>query len=323
VGAGASCSVSVAFKPTLAGARGATLTVNSTGIGSPQTFAVSGTGQAAVTPGQLSVPGAVAFGTQNVGSPSGQNVTVTNIGGSAVTFSSVSSNNPSEFAISSNSCAGTVGAGMSCGFTVTFIPAAAGSRGATVTVISTGTGSPQSISVNGTGTSGSSNPTVTVVEYRNSEFDHYFITPVAAEISLLDSHAPPFQAWSRTGLSFNGYVNATAPATSVAICRFFNSTFAPKSSHFYAPHGLGCEATGASFPDWKLEDDRLFNSTLPDANGACPAGTVTVYRLYNAGMGGAPNHRYVTMSVVRDQMLANGWILEGNMPGLAFMCSPP
>jgi hypothetical protein len=29
------------------------------------------------------------------------------------------------------------------------------------------------------------------------------------------------------------------------------------------------------------------------------------------------------MPVVRDQMLANGWILEGNMPGLAFMCSPP
>jgi hypothetical protein len=47
-----------------------------------------------------------------------------------------------------------------------------------------------------------------------------------------------------------------------------------------------------------------------------------VYRLYNNGQGGAPNHRYTTASSVRDQMLAAGWILEGNGPGFAFMCAP-
>ncbi len=93
--------------------------------------------------------------------------------------------------------------------------------------------------------------TVTVVEYYHAGFDHYFITPVAAEIALLDAHTPPFQDWSRTGFSFNAYANAGAPASSVAICRFFNDHFAPKSSHFYAPHGFGCEETIAKFPDWE------------------------------------------------------------------------
>jgi serine protease len=205
---------------------------------------------------------------------------------------------------------------------LTFKPGAAGARTGSVSVVSNGTGSPQVFSVNGTGTAGTSTSTVTVVEYHNSDFDHYFITPAAAEIALLDAHAPPFQAWSRTGLSFNGYVTATAPATSVAICRFFNSTFAPKSSHFYAPHGLGCEATIAGFPDWKLEDDKLFNATLPDAAGACTAGTIPVYRLYNSGMGGAPNHRFVASLTERQNMINQGFIAEGNGIGVG-MCVPP
>ena len=164
-------------------------------------------------------------------------------------------------------------------------------------------------------------PTVTVVEYHHAAFDHYFITPVAAEIVLLDAHAPPFQDWSRTGFSFKAYVNATAPAASVAICRFFNTSFAPKSSHFYAAHGFGCEATLALFPDWGLEDDKLFNSMLPDTGGACPAGTIPVYRLYNNGMGGAPNHRFVTSLAERQNMLNQGFVAEGSGIGVG-MCVP-
>ncbi len=169
----------------------------------------------------------------------------------------------------------------------------------------------------------SSSPTVLVVEYHHSGFDHYFITPLAVEIALLDAHAPPFELWSRTGLSFNAYANATAPSGSVAICRFFNDHFAPKSSHFYAPHGLGCEGTIANFPDWLLESDSLFNAMLPDStNGACPAGTIPVYRLYNNGMGAAPNHRFVTDLAERQKMLAMGYIAEGAGIGVG-MCVPP
>ena len=165
--------------------------------------------------------------------------------------------------------------------------------------------------------------TVNVVEYHHAAFDHYFITPVAAEIALLDAHAPPFQDWSRTGFSFNAYVNAGAPAGSVAICRFFNDHFAPKSSHFYAAHGFGCEATIAQFPDWGLEDDKLFNTMLPDATtGDCPAGTIPVYRMYNQGMGGAPNHRFVTSLAERQKMLDQGFVAEGAGPIGVGMCVP-
>jgi streptogramin lyase len=165
-------------------------------------------------------------------------------------------------------------------------------------------------------------PPVLVVEYHHAGFDHYFITPVATEIALLDVHTPPFQEWSRTGYSFNVYAPATAPPSSVAICRFFNDHYAPKSSHFYAPHGLGCEATLAQFPDWKLEDDKLFNAMLPDAtNGTCPSETIPVYRLYNNGMGNAPNHRLVTSFAERQSMINRGWVAEGAGIGVG-MCFP-
>lgn len=168
--------------------------------------------------------------------------------------------------------------------------------------------------------SATSHADVAVVEYRHSVFDHYFITPVADEIAKLDARVPPFENWSRTGRTFRAY-ESTATAGSVAICRFFNDSFAPKSSHFYAPIGLGCESTLANFPDWRLEDDKLFAVKLPDTTGACPAGAVPVYRLYNRGQGGAPNHRFVTSLADRQEMLDKGYVAEGSGIGVG-MCVP-
>ena len=173
----------------------------------------------------------------------------------------------------------------------------------------------------GTVPAGANPNTVTVVEYHHSVFDHYFITPVPDEIAKLDARTPPFEDWSRTGFSFKAYVNATAPVGSVAICRFFNDHFAPKSSHFYAAHGFGCEATLSRFPDWLLEDDKLFNTMLPDDGGGCPAGTIPVYRLYNNGMGAAPNHRFVTSLTERQKMIDLGYVPEGAGIGVG-MCVP-
>ncbi len=67
----------------------------------------------------------------------------------------------------------------------------------------------------------------------------------------------------------------------------------------------------ASFPEWQLEDDRLFNAMLPDAAGACPAGFLPLYRLYNNGKGGAPNHRFVISLGEQRYMVNQGWIAEG------------
>lgn len=162
---------------------------------------------------------------------------------------------------------------------------------------------------------------VTVVEYYHSGFEHHFVTSGADEIAKLDARMPPFELWSRTGRTFRAYENSAARAGSVGICRFFNVSFAPKSSHFYAPHGLGCEDTVARFPDWQLEDDMSFAAMLPDANGDCPADTAPVYRLYNNGRGGAPNHRFVTSLADRQAMLEMGYVPEGTGIGVG-MCVP-
>ena len=164
---------------------------------------------------------------------------------------------------------------------------------------------------------GGATPSVgAAIEYYHAEFDHYFITAIADEISKLD--AGVFVGWVRTGLQFNVYTAAATGASTV--CRFFSTSFAPKSSHFYTPSAAEC-ATVKTNPNWQYEGD-VFYLGVGAADGSCPAGTVPIYRLYNNGQGGAPNHRYTRDVAVRDQMLAHGWVIEGNGPGLAFMCGP-
>src|SRR5678815_5933067 len=87
---------------------------------------------------------------------------------------------------------------------------------------------------------------------------------------------------------FNAYAaraSGTAP-----VCRFFSTAFAPKSSHFYTPFASECAAVHTN-PNWLLESGAVFYIVLPTRDGLCAAGLTPVYRLYNNGQGGAPNHR--------------------------------
>ena len=72
---------------------------------------------------------------------------------------------------------------------------------------------------------------------------------------------------------------------------------------------------------WQLEGN-VMNVPVPDRAGNCAVGTQPVYRLYNNGQGGAPNHRYTKSLATRSQMLAQGWISEGYGSEGVFMCSP-
>jgi hypothetical protein len=323
--AGTSCSWAVSYAPSAEAADSGNVTMTYAG-GGALTVSFNGTGVTIDPPpgsGQLSFVSALTMPDTPVGATSAtRTVDVRNIGTSAVNVSSVVGNG--EFAVTSNTC-GNVAVGATCTFGVSFGPIAAGTRSGAIAVMNDGVGGSQLLMVSGTGTTVNTTPksnvTVTVVEYHNSDFDHYFITPVAAEIDLLDSRAPPFQAWSRTGFTFKAYAGPAAAQSSVDICRFFNSTFTPKSSHFYAPKGLGCETTVAEFQDWKLEDGKLFNAVLPNAAGVCPAGTLPVFRLYNNGSGGAPNHRFVTSLGEQQHMLNLGWVAEGAGVGVG-MCAP-
>lgn len=155
-----------------------------------------------------------------------------------------------------------------------------------------------------------------VVEYYHAAFDHYFITASADEISKLD--AGTFVGWARTGRTFRNYPLNTLGAHNV--CRFFSTSFAPKSSHFYTPFRDEC-ATVQRNPNWQFEG-AVFGLALPNDYGECAAGTLPLYRLYNNGQGQAPNHRYTTSVVVRASMIAAGWIPEGSGADGVIGCVP-
>jgi hypothetical protein len=149
-----SCTVSVTFVPTFPLTRTGSVTITDNAANSPQTVTLSGTG----------VGPAVSFGQNsfNVGdqlittSSSAQLVSLTNTGNAPLTISSIGigGTNSGDFS-QTNTCPAsnaTLDANASCTISVTFTPAAAGSRTASVTVTDNGAGTPQSLSLVGTGT---------------------------------------------------------------------------------------------------------------------------------------------------------------------------
>lgn len=156
---------------------------------------------------------------------------------------------------------------------------------------------------------------VRVIEYHHAEWDHYFVTGLADEITKLDNGT--FVGWARTGQAFNVFLSGT-PDTS-EVCRFFSTSFAPRSSHFYTPYAAECVTVKAS-KDWQFEG-AVFNVVLPAPDGSCPAGLQALYRLYNDGMGAAPNHRYTTDLATFGAMQQMGWKPEGAGVGV-IACVP-
>jgi YVTN family beta-propeller protein len=140
------------------------------------------------------------------------------------------------------------------------------------------------------------------VEYFHAGMGHYFVTSIPAEIQALDNATIP--GWARTNETFQVFdINAGH----TYVCRYFSAAFAPKSSHFYSPLAHECEILRTN-PLWTREGF-VFNVRL--VSGSCPFGTTALFRLYNNGQGGAPNHRYTTKTSIRDQMVTAGFVFEG------------
>ena len=151
VNVGSSCTVSVQFTPAAAGARSGSITVTSNGTGSPQSFPVSGTGQAVAGSPALSVPPGANLGSSQVGvQTAGTQVTIASTGTASATITSVLSSSVSEFPIVGNTC-GIVAAGATCTVTVAFKPAAAGARSGSLTITSNAPGSPHTVTLSGIG----------------------------------------------------------------------------------------------------------------------------------------------------------------------------
>jgi hypothetical protein len=167
---------------------------------------------------------------------------------------------------------------------------------------------------NFTAKAGSVAATATAVEFHNATLDHYFLTHVADEIAKLDVGIA-IQGWTRTNKSFN--VNTSAGANTSPVCRFYIPP-AKGNSHFYGRGVTECNETVAKNPTFVNEDPKFFHMVLPTA-GACPVGTINVYRVFSNRPDA--NHRYMTDMATRDQMVAKGWLAEGDGPDLVVMCA--
>jgi hypothetical protein len=156
---------------------------------------------------------------------------------------------------------------------------------------------------------------VPVVEYFNAGFGHFFMTAQSDEIAGLDGGAFG-GAFVRTGRQFKAW--SDPQAGTVPVCRFFTTpgTFGTKSSHFYTANPVECDGLKLN-PNW-IYEKIAFYIAVP-AGGVCPGGTIPVYRMYNHGQTGAPNHRFTTDFATYELFTTTmGWDQEG----IAF-CAPP
>jgi hypothetical protein len=164
--------------------------------------------------------------------------------------------------------------------------------------------------------------TIDAIEYYNASLDHYFVTALADEITKLDGGV--VAGWQRTGQHFAVFDPATPVAGAAAVCRFYGLPSAGLDSHFYSASAAECASVRQRFPGvWDEETDNAFGIFLPDtATGQCPAGSVPVYRAWNARVDS--NHRFTTDAATLRSMVAKGYIAEGYGPAAmpVAMCAP-
>jgi hypothetical protein len=202
VAAGAHCTISVTFKPSASGSRTAYLSISDNARGSPQAVTLSGTGTltAATAPLVNLSATSLAFGNQSVGTTStAQTLTLGNTGNAALNITSLAltGTNASDFALS-NMCGSSVPAGSSCTISVTFTPAASGSRTASVSITDNASGSPQAVSLSGTGTAALASLSAASLAFGNQPID---MTSTAQTVTLSNTGTA---ALSITGVALTG-----------------------------------------------------------------------------------------------------------------------
>src|SRR5437667_6487847 len=146
--AGASCGISVTFRPTASGTRTAAVSISDNAAGSPQKVTLSGIG----TTAKLS-PVSLTFSTQAIGTMSGaKKVTFTNVGATSlnITGIAITGTNAGDFA-QTHTCGSSLVVGSSCSISVTFKPTASGIRTAALSISDNAAGSPQKVALSGTG----------------------------------------------------------------------------------------------------------------------------------------------------------------------------
>jgi hypothetical protein len=146
--AGAKCTFSITFTPSVIGTRSASLSVTDSAAGSPQLIPLTGVGTTAKL-----APASLNFGSVAVGTTSAAKIiTLTNIGTTALTITGIAITGAAAGDFSqTHTCGASLGVGASCTINVQFKPTVTGNRSAAVRVTDNAAGSPQQVPVSGKG----------------------------------------------------------------------------------------------------------------------------------------------------------------------------
>lgn len=149
-----SCTLVVRYDPAAAGSSSATLSITSNAASSPHSVALSGTATPTPRP-RISLSSlALTYGSLQVGTPGSQSITVENAGDAPLNFSAftLSGGAAADFTRSGTCALASALAPLAqCALTVTFNPSAAGSRSASLAVVSDASNGTASVSLTGTG----------------------------------------------------------------------------------------------------------------------------------------------------------------------------
>ena len=149
--AGANCTFTVTFTPSQLGPRSASITITDSTVGRPHSVPLNGVG---LTSGPNATWSATSmtFVPQLIGATSpAQSITLSNYGTTAVNITGITAT--ANFGETDN-CGSSLASGASCTVNVTSTPSAAGVYTGTLSVTDNAPGSPQTVSLNGAGSTG-------------------------------------------------------------------------------------------------------------------------------------------------------------------------
>jgi hypothetical protein len=150
--AGANCTFTVAFTPSQLGPRSASTTIADSTVGSPHSVPLNGVGLGSGPNATWSAT-SLTFATQLVGTASpAQSVTLSNYGTTTVNITGITVT--TNFGETDN-CSPSLASGASCTVNVTSTASATGNYSGTLSVSDNAPGSPQTVSLNGSGTTSS------------------------------------------------------------------------------------------------------------------------------------------------------------------------
>lgn len=151
--AGANCTVQLVFRPTVAGARSAALSISHNATGGSSSVALSGTGNAVAQATLALSANALDFGAVLTNAPAQRTLTLTNGGQAALTFSAIglSGAQAGLFTLGGTCAAATpLAVGASCTVLVQAQPTSAGAFAASLNLASNASNSSVAVGLSGT-----------------------------------------------------------------------------------------------------------------------------------------------------------------------------